>query len=392
MKAHFIFLSAVIFFTFYFLFLDVFAFEATSTSFEIHAGAIDSVAGTSTSATFQNTSAGGQLATGSSTISGGTARQILSGVLYWLFGWYTPRYEQIHYRWRNNNGDETTATWAANEDTQLVNLQKATTTRLRFEISNEGWTRSGAPQFTIEYASTTTCSSGTYTAIPTVATTEHWQMSDSAYIADAAATTNVSGGLTDENSNFVAGQFKDTGNTTAAITLTSQDFTEIEYSIMATSTANDGGTYCFRATNNGSTQNMVYSETKYAKGVISSGLPVTGEMTSMIFDTTGLANGPAYNSIMWKGSLNNGVGKARFQFATSNSDTGPWNFIGGSACNSSSWYDVPNPDTPAEITCAAQNHNNQRYFRYRIQICSSDCSASGTISPTVTDVIISWSP
>lgn len=119
----------------------------------------------------------------------------------------------------------------------------------------------------------------------------------------------------------------------------------------------------------------------------------TGTLTSVAFDTTASADGPAYNSIMWKGSLNGGTGKVRFQLATSGSSSGPWNFIGGDTCASGDWYSPSGPNSPIEISCAAQNHNNQRYFKYKIQLCSnSDCATAGSTSPTVNDVVVSWSP
>lgn len=120
------------------------------------------------------------------------------------------------------------------------------------------------------------------------------------------------------------------------------------------------------------------------------GLPPTGEMTSVVFDTAASA---AYNSFLWQGSVNAGTGRVRFQLATSNSSSGPWNFKAGTGCSNSEWYDPGGPDTPIEITCNADNHNNQRYFKYKVQICSnSDCSTAGSISPTVNDVIVNWSP
>jgi hypothetical protein len=127
-----------------------------------------------------------------------------------------------------------------------------------------------------------------------------------------------------------------------------------------------------------------------------SGMPPTGELTSVIFDTTqSSAWKPAYNSIMWEGT--SGTGKVRFQLATSDNTSGPWNYFGSSdngvTCNSSAWYDPGAPDAPAEITCASANHNNQRYYRYKIQLCSNtDCSTSGMVSPEVTDVIVNWAP
>ena len=139
------------------------------------------------------------------------------------------------------------------------------------------------------------------------------------------------------------------------------------------------------------------------------GLPATGELTSAVFDTFTTAaalQGPAYNSIMWKGT--EGAGKVRFQLATSDCSsgatnyptcsTGAWSFKGGSLCSSGDWYDTGvspdgGPEKPVEISCAPANHNNQRYFKYKIQICSStDCSTAGNTSPIVSDVVVNWAP
>lgn len=236
---------------------DVRAFEATSTNFEIHAGSIGSISGIGTSSNFGVTGAGGQTAVGLAS----NIKKELAGILYWLYNIFTPSYEQIHYRWRNDDGNEQNAGWAANEDAQLNNLSKNTIKRLRFAITNKGWTRGSVQTFRIEYALTNNCASGFYTALVTDSSLD-WQIADSANLTDGNPTTNVSGGLTDENAFFVAGQVKDTGNQTAAIAVTSENFTEIEYSIKATGNAADSGNYCFRLTNAGSATNFVY--TKYA--------------------------------------------------------------------------------------------------------------------------------
>ena len=52
-------------------------------------------------------------------------------------------------------------------------------------------------------------------------------------------------GLSDEATTFVPGEVKDTGNATSSITLASNEFTEVEYSIQATGNATAGGDYCF---------------------------------------------------------------------------------------------------------------------------------------------------
>ncbi|MDP3902055.1 MAG: hypothetical protein Q8Q21_00520 [bacterium] len=119
---------------------------------------------------------------------------------------------------------------------------------------------------------------------------------------------------------------------------------------------------------------------------------VSGLVYSSIFDTG--TSGAAYNSILWKGSLGTGnTGKVRFQMATSNSSSGPWNYIGGAGCDGSGWFEPASPyaNTPAEIKCYPQL-NNKRYYRYKVQICSNDCDTGGDYTPTVTDVVVSWSP
>ena len=237
------------------------AFESSSTDFEVHAGAVGGISGSGKSASFGGISAGGQTATGISSAS----NTDLAGILYWLGGPFVPRYRQIHYRWRNDDGSEQTATWAAGEDAQLADVPKNTVERLRFEIANNGWTRGAGQTLRIEYALASDCTAGVYTALATNSSAD-WQVIDSAYLTDGAPTTNVAGGLTDENAIFVAGRVKDTGNQTASISVTSQNFTEVEFSIKATGLATDGGGYCFRLTNAGAATDYVYAS--YAKATL----------------------------------------------------------------------------------------------------------------------------
>jgi hypothetical protein len=145
----------------------------------------------------------------------------------------------------------TGASWWANEDTKLTDARFDTLYRLRFMVSNEGGTSSGVT-YKLQVAQTSNCGSGTYTDVPLKADqngSAHWVVYPTSYLTDGAATTNVAGGLTDENSTFVAGQVKDTGTTTGSITLTSTQFTEIEFAVKATGNALGGADYCFRLVN-----------------------------------------------------------------------------------------------------------------------------------------------
>lgn len=380
------------------------AFESSSASFEIHAGDIENTAGTSTSVTFRLHNAGGQQAAGSST---GSIITTNSGILYWLYSFFVSSYDQVHYRWREDTGCSESSTtagcWPVNEDTQYISFPQNTFKRLRIEVANDGgWTRGTAPAFTLEVAPmVTTCAAGVYGAVPTTYGTNAWVIATSTNITDAAFTTNVgtlpASGLTDVGGTFVQGQTKTLGNMTGTITLPAGKFTEIEYALVATNNAVSGVTYCFRVTNGGSIANMVYTEAKYAKAVIASGLPATGEVTSVVFDTFnggGAGQGPAYNSILWKGNQNSSLGKVQFQLATSDSSSGPWTFYGSylGTCNTANYYDTTGPDAPVELSCSPTYHNNQRYFKYKVRICSSDCIASGSYSPIVSNVVVNWAP
>ena len=113
-----------------------------------------------------------------------------------------PDVEQIHYRFRNDDGNEAAATWAAAEDTLLPYFPRLKVRRLRFEISNEGTSVANAFTYRLEVSGPNplSCVAATYAAVPTGAGS-HWQIMGSANLTDGAATTNVAPGLTDENIN-----------------------------------------------------------------------------------------------------------------------------------------------------------------------------------------------
>ena len=158
------------------------------------------------------------------------------------------------------------ATWAAAEDTPLTGLEKLTTKRVRIEISNEGGNSSvGVPyRLEVSQANPGTCDDGgnTWTRVDT---STEWNMALSTYFADADSTANIASGLTDGNTTFVAGQLKESNDQTSGITLSTTEFTEIEYAIQVTPSATDGATYCFRLTDAGSAADFTHVETRYAK-------------------------------------------------------------------------------------------------------------------------------
>ena len=165
------------------------------------------------------------------------------------------------------------ATFAASEDAELTSLSKQTIRRLRFEISNEGGQTASSFQYRLEVsgANPASCSSASYERLSTDA---DWDMAASAYITDGEATFDISPGLTNENTTFQTGEMRDTADETGAISLTNTQFTELEYSLEATTSSSDGATYCFRLTNAGSTSGFSYPE--YAE--VSLEGPLTGDV------------------------------------------------------------------------------------------------------------------
>lgn len=125
---------------------------------------------------------------------------------------------------------------------------------------------------------------------------------------------------------------------------------------------------------------------KYTKNT--GNMPISGFVISSTVDTnnTIITPGAAFNSIIWNGNLNGG--KIRLQLATSDSNLGPWVFK-GPYCNTNSYYEN-DTNIPNKIKCA--DHNNKRYFRYKIILCSNNCVSSGSNNPIVNSVIVNWSP
>ncbi len=115
------------------------------------------------------------------------------------------------------------------------------------------------------------------------------------------------------------------------------------------------------------------------------GPAVSGDLASSVFDT-GIAGGAALQSLAWQGVLPAGT-VVRFQIASSNSLVGPWTFVGPGS-SGASYYAPAGPDIPVALD--RDDHNNKRYFRYKVFLESN--AAAPFVAPTVTDIIINWSP
>ena len=167
--------------------------------------------------------------------------------------------EQVHYKFRLDDADEENATEKSPQD-QPGMAVVGDELRLRIEINNSGDLASNPIAYNLEYAEKlSSCDAiASWTTIPTDSS-KHWQIFDSPNIIDNATTSNITNGLTDENTNFKEGYLKDSSSQTPSYTLDANDFTEIEYTLKPTTNALDTN-YCFRLSNAGSDLNFLYTE------------------------------------------------------------------------------------------------------------------------------------
>lgn len=197
---------------------------------------------------------------------------------------------QMHYHWRNDNGSEVAATSRTGgaEDISLTALQQATSTRLRIGISNEGDSSTPAMQYRLEYAQTSDVCSSAVGWTDVGAGGGDFDMYNTANLTDGNDTTNIavaSGGVTDENTTFLTpnGGIKDTSSQTNDIILSSTQYVDLEYSIIASTTATEGNTYCFRVTNAGA-ELSAYNQ--YPRVNIAADISVTVATSSQNATTT----------------------------------------------------------------------------------------------------------
>jgi len=122
----------------------------------------------------------------------------------------------------------------------------------------------------LEYGKkSSTCGAiSTWTQVGTPSGSTDWKMVNSSYLTDSALTTNVGSGVTDGNTTFRASATMEDTSQASEVVLGLKEFTEVEYSIEAATTATDGATYCFRLTDAGTAASYTY--TNYAEATLSS--------------------------------------------------------------------------------------------------------------------------
>jgi hypothetical protein len=178
----------------------------------------------------------------------------------WSVGWNPLSVSALNYRWRNDDGSESTATYAAATNIALTsNVFVGDRKRLRIQMANTGTGDINSYQYRLEYASNND-SCTTWTAMPAATTTGPWSMDWSNYVYDGQLTTDSTGIENPSDKTFTSGYIGTYSNPISSISLSASSFTEIEYSIRSTSNVTPGLAYCFRVTNNGASSTFVYTQ------------------------------------------------------------------------------------------------------------------------------------
>lgn len=157
---------------------------------------------------------------------------------------------QEDYRWRLDDGAESSGTSLAAQNTAAT-VNYGTPVRLRFLVTNQGDATSYT--YRLEYAPNVNgCSS--WTVVPATATTQDFNMYNTSNYTDQAASTNTASGsgvITDPGGySFANGKLVSNTSNSATVSLTGNQFTEIEYALVSNANATNTS-YCFRLTNAG---------------------------------------------------------------------------------------------------------------------------------------------
>jgi len=150
---------------------------------------------------------------------------------------------QTKYRWRNDDGDETTATWmaAANTPVELSNLNTVLRLRIEFDNANDmGEFSELAP--TLQYSSN---GGGTWTTIGNN-TGNAFVYVSSGFVADGTATTNQ---ITGTAGSYTAGKIISAVPTMPWPSLYDGQKTEYEWVIQPTENILPSATYIFQIPN-----------------------------------------------------------------------------------------------------------------------------------------------
>lgn len=152
-----------------------------------------------------------------------------------------PTWAQEHYRWRNDDGSESAATWKANQDVAITEVARGQNIRLRFDIANTSTSYSGSAAPVIEFSTST---SGPWTQVSvTTNGLAAFAMTPSANFAHGDATTALLAG----SGAFIAGKMVEYPNNAApSVSFDVSQCSNFEYCFRATAKARGSMTYYFR--------------------------------------------------------------------------------------------------------------------------------------------------
>lgn len=221
-------------------------------------------------------------------------------------------FDETHVRWRNDDGtNETDATNPVAEDIKYTTYPNNGQQRLRMQIKNTGGVASNAT-YTLQYAQTATCASGSYTNVGTGADS-YWNMALTSKYADADSSTNVAGLISDPTGDYFGAAtytnnaLKESSPTVSPTSKMPQTtFVEMEFSIKPASTSVSGD-YCFRI--NPSAGTPTY--TNYAAATVTA-----------VFTISGTSDSGMHNGDTIKVAINGAVDGAHT--GTINTSTNTW--------------------------------------------------------------------
>ncbi len=212
-----------------------------------------------------------------------------------------------------------------------------------------------------------TCSAiSSWTAVPSSASTEHWEMAPSANIANAGETTDLAG-LSNGNTSFVPGRIQDTDAQAIGIGLGREQFSEVEYSISPTNDATVAGDYCFRLTNAGDASTVSSSE--FGEATVLSGGGETVTVTAPNGGETFTAG--SSTSITWGSSGT--IDHYRILLSTDGGGSYPTTVTASDPASPFSWTIPNSPTTQARIRIQAEDGSN-------VVLATDDSDADFTIA------------
>lgn len=155
-----------------------------------------------------------------------------------VFAFASPVFDQTSYRWRNDDGNQTTATWKATLNTSTFPNALNQPLRLRMAFTEVAGFNGSFNSIFLQYRKNGT---GTWTNITTSTANDFYMISSINVTNNTATTQQISSG------SFVPGQFKSsTDNTSASI---GNQSTEMEYCIARSSNYDITAFYEFKNSN-----------------------------------------------------------------------------------------------------------------------------------------------